>query len=379
MKIVHVINKFSYTSIPVEWANLMSKDNDVSIFSLYDSQDEAIKYSKLISPNCEVYGLEYKKHKLSSIRKLKKILQNMQIDIVHTHHSLSGAIIRYILRKNKKIKIVHTVHANHHSFNYKQNFIIGSTLKYADAIIFNSTSTRDGLLDWQKKKIKKCYQEVIYNGIDTKKILSISDKFCSEFIEKNKIADDTFVFAQIGRLEKVKNPLSSLKAFERLLEDEPNLTKKVKFIYVGNGSQKNVLENALNSNNKLKEHVILAGLLQRDDVYSLLKRIDALVVPSYYEGFCNALFEGMTVGTKLVISDIPVFSELVTESENVIRFNPSSIEDIENKLKNALSNKLTVEQKDEIRSFAISNYDTDICISNYIKLYRDLIQKIERT
>ena len=297
-----------------------------------------------------------------------------EYDIIQVHHTISGAIASGIMYKKKKSKIVITLHGNYDSYSTKQNLITGFTFMHCDGIIANSKTTLDSIWSWQKKFISHKYKKVIYNGINVKRIQSASLEPCDFICNSYNIEKDEYVFAQIGRLEPVKNPIESLKAFKIFVEKNPKL--KTKLVFVGDGSQRIELEEYILENEFLENRVVLTGMLKRDDVYSFMRRINTLVVPSKYEGFCNALFEAMAMGVGLIVSDIPVFSELIPRSDEIRRVNPSDPRTIANAMQQVISENRNADSRAKWMMSAEKKYDTSICVQNYLNTYRYICDKI---
>lgn len=347
----------------------------MTILSLYDSNETAFLMAQKMAPKCTSIGCNYKNRKLSAIALLRRIVTSGTYDIIHTHHTLSGTLSRLFGYNRNQTKIIHTLHSNYHSYSTLQNFLIGITLNRCHCIVANSRSTYDGLYNWQKKMALKCHKEVIYNGIDTKRIINATDNYANEFFTSNSISKEDFIFIQVGRLESVKNPILSLKAFELLIKDGRN--KTAKFIFVGDGSERKELENHVNQSVYLLGRVFFTGMILRDQVYSIMKNSKAMIVPSLYEGFCNALFEGMTAGLQLMISNIPVFSELINENSDIYKFNCYDVEDAMKGMTYCIQNEWTIEKRIEWSRRAILEYDISFCIERYISLYEKLIKGIE--
>ena len=89
-----------------------------------------------------------------------------------------------------------------------------------------------------------------------------------------------------------------------------------------------------------------------EQLLSYLKNADLLVQPSLYEGFGIPPLEAMSLGTPVLISDIPVFKEIY-ETFPVTYFKAGNTEDLSLKLMNMYKNvdnlpkiHLSTEQKD---------------------------------
>ena len=375
VKILHVINNFSLTSIPVEMANLMGKTEHVDIMSLYDSNVSANKIAHQIAPNCKkIIGYDFRNHPIKARNKIKNDISVGEYDIIQVHHTISGAIASSLMYKKSNTKIVITVHGNYDSYTIKQNLITGYTFLHCDGIIANSKTTLDSIWNWQKRFINRKYKKTIYNGINVNRIQAAPSEPCDLLCNQYNIKDDEYIFAQVGRLETVKNPLGTLRAFGLFVKKNSGLNTKL--VFVGDGSQRRNIEEYIHENEFLTNRVVLTGMLKRDDVYSFMRRINTLVVPSMYEGFCNALFEAMAMGVGLIVSDIPVFLELIPESDEIKRIIPSDPKTIANAMQQVTKENRNSDSRTKLMKFARDKYDTSICVQNYLNTDRHICSMV---
>lgn len=92
-----------------------------------------------------------------------------------------------------------------------------------------------------------------------------------------------------------------------------------------------------NNFNKLKkkldpknEFIIYKGILPHKETMQILKDSDIFFYSSYCESFSVSIIEGMASGKPLLVSNIPVFREVL--GSNAIYFNIDSLEDLKSKL-----------------------------------------------
>lgn len=373
MKILYVLNKLSHTSIPLEMARKISQEHEITVLSLYDSNKTSSYVKKISSANYDVVSCNLKKNYLSGIKAFKKTVANEEFDIIHTHQTLSGSLARWLAKSSNETKVVHTVHANHNSFNLKQNFIIGNTLKYADVIVANSETTLKGLKNWQFKKVTDVEKKVIYNGVDSEKVLSASQKNIRPLMDDREINPDDFVFGMVGRLVKVKNHKNVILAFEDFL-NKTDLNINFKLVIIGDGPEKENLDNLISSSEVLHKRVVFLGLQPREKVYSFLKRFDAYILPSFYEGFCNSLVEALISGVPSIVSDIPIFKELF-KGEGVLTFDPNDKNQIKDKMVQIVQDSPNEIFKQNSVNSLIQKYDLSVSYSEYINLYESILNK----
>lgn len=373
MKVVHVINNFSHTSIPVEMADLMAQKETVDIISLCDLQETAEEMSKMYAIHCrKIYGCGYKCQKTRAVNLFRKLICEGDYDIIQTHHSLSGYLASKYMYGKSKAKIVTTIHGNRHSYNFKQNLIASYTLRNVDAIAYNSDTTKKSLLWWQRILLRKnTKHQVIYNGVNLRRINECNNSSAFDIKTKYRLPDDAFIIVQVGRLEPVKNAFASVKGFESYLKSNP-ADKNIYFVIVGDGSERTAIEQYINNSAYLRQRVIMTGLLRREEVYSLMHHINLQIIPSHFEGFCNALFESLSLGNQVIVSDILIFKELLSNVTSIPRFNPKNYDELASCIK-TIRQQEPQENERKIYIDVASNFSTEVCVDHYLKLYNEII------
>jgi glycosyltransferase involved in cell wall biosynthesis len=108
---------------------------------------------------------------------------------------------------------------------------------------------------------------------------------------------DLPVVISVGRLARVKDFPTLLRAFDQLLDRRP-----CRLLIVGRGRQERRIR-ALISELKLSQDVDMVGFV--DNPYAYIARADLLVVSSLREGGPQVLIEAMAAGTPVVSTDCP--------------------------------------------------------------------------
>lgn len=121
---------------------------------------------------------------------------------------------------------------------------------------------------------------VQYNPVDESDIWIKSSESINEKREKN------LLLGTIGRLEKVKGYGRLMKA----INDLGNELENVQLWIIGEGSQKEKLQNYINDNH-LGNNVKLWGF--QENPYKYIKMCDAFICSSYAEGFSTAATESL--------------------------------------------------------------------------------------
>lgn len=165
--------------------------------------------------------------------------------------------------------------------------------RFADEMIVQTERAKKIL--GNKYKIRKI--TVIPNPIEVRSIEKI--------ISKKQIIT-------IGRLSKEKGQAVLIKAFSKIKDKEWTLH------LVGDGPEKSTLE-SLTKELQIQDRVIFHGKMYNFE--HLLMGSQIFVLPSYYEGFPNALLEAMSFGLCCIASDcIAGPSEIIENEKNGLLF-----------------------------------------------------------
>lgn len=136
---------------------------------------------------------------------------------------------------------------------------------------------------------------VIRNGVD---IDSFRENRCSREEKRGSIgiAKDAFVVGHIGRFSKVKNHAFLLDVFRKIDKKREN----AHLLLIGNGELQEEITEMIRQHNMEDRVTILS---HRTDIPELLRTMDVMVFPSFYEGLSVTLVEAQASGLKCVVSD----------------------------------------------------------------------------
>lgn len=118
--------------------------------------------------------------------------------------------------------------------------------------------------------------------------------------------DDTKVVLYAGRMDAGKNAEGVIAALARVADEVPFVA-----VMCGDGPTRPRLER-LARELGIAHRVVFKGYV--DDLWDLMRRADAFVSLSRFEGCPNVVLEAMACGCPLVVSDIPAHRELLDES-----------------------------------------------------------------
>ncbi len=207
----------------------------------------------------------------------------------------------------------------------------------------------------------------ICNGVDTNIFYPSNGK-------KQPLVDCPFAFNKqeiyigcVGRMHGVKDQLTLVRAFIKVLKDFPELKKKARLILIGEGPLRLKAEQLLADEN-LQEIVWLPG--KRDDIADIMRCLDIFVLPSAAEGISNTILEAMATGLPVIATNVGGNPELVIEGETgslVEKQNPIMMAQC---LANYLENNMMREQQGHnARQRVMEQFSLNKMVTSYLEVY----------
>ncbi len=191
MKILQVITELTPAGaekIVCELSIALSEiKNDVIVISLMPFPKNDTFLCKLRNKNINVISLNLKKITPWHICKLRKLINEFQPDIVHSHLIHPNIISRFIkLFCKHKFKLINTVHiAERRKSKWWHFFLDKSTFKLCDIQTCVSKAVRD--YHSEKIKVSKEVMPVVYNGLP--EISQISEEYICELRYEWNVTD----------------------------------------------------------------------------------------------------------------------------------------------------------------------------------------------
>lgn len=120
-------------------------------------------------------------------------------------------------------------------------------------------------------------------------------------------------FLCVGRIERKKNPLTAVRAFE-MFKERRGAGDPYELVFVGSpGFGFDEVKRYLQFH-PLRDHVRFLPYLPEAEVAALMNGATAFLFPSWYEGFGIPSVEAMACGTAVIASDIPVHREVLGDA-----------------------------------------------------------------
>lgn len=210
---------------------------------------------------------------------------------------------------------------------------------------------------------------VLHNGVDTVRFSPRPERR-NDIRQRLGVPKDSFAVGTIGRMVKIKDQQTLLKAAEILA------TRGVP-VYVllgGSGPELASLEDFAASSPALAGRVAFLGGVA--NVPELLNAMDAFVLPSISEGMSNTVLEAMASGLPVVATRVGGNPELVEENRSGWLFKPGDVADLAAKLERLAADlDLSHGLGAAARERAVSRFGLDAMISRYRDLYLEMASR----
>lgn len=145
----------------------------------------------------------------------------------------------------------------------------------------------------------------------------------------------------LGNIKRHKGLLVLWKAYERLIKERQDAPMLTIVGHINFRTKDSEMMDTIRAN---KEKVRLVTNASNQEVYDILANAACLISPSLYEGFGIPPLEAMSLGTPVIMSDIPVYKEIYGKFP-VTFFKTGSSEDLYNHLQELPLSPVSIDEQ----------------------------------
>lgn len=322
-------------------------------------------------------GTDYKLANIMISPKTENILENMHLDIIHTHTEFSVGLLGTFIAKRFKTPQVHTYHTMYDEYiqsatNLKSFRLIGKEViklyvrEFADdcqKIIVPTEKTEKVLLDY---KIKTPLQ-IVPTGIDFSKFTVDPNHEQVKVIKESLgIKENDFVCLNIGRLSKEKNTKAIIENVITIIPQYP----QIKLVVIGDGPEIKSLRKMCVD---YPDNIFIIGRVPWEDIAYYYQIGQAFITASRFETQGLTVIEALSSEVPVICTDDKAFIDIVKPSYNGLLFSQDyQIKDcilqmLDKDFYKSLkvnTNKSVIHYSSEYFSETVLNLYTDI-VNNY--------------
>lgn len=324
--------------------------NDFEFYIYVLQSDE--KNIEFKSKNFIKRPVSYLWHSFSEQTGFSKTLNDDNLDLMHfTYYSYP------VFYKRKFIATLHdTILLEHKTgkastkskwiYEMKHfvfRYVIESQIRNAEIIITPTQTVKQNILrlfgDTYEKKIMPIYEGVNYDLIGAEENKDLASKFSFPF------------FIYVGNFYPHKNVETLIRAYAKTSID-------AKLVLIGPNDFFAQRISALISDLNQSDRIILFDNFSIENLVFFYKHAQALIHPSFSEGFGLPLIEAAYFNLPIIASDIDVFKEIL--KEQYLTFDPNNIGDLSKKIESFTNNKFSPDYRMVLKDYSFKSMTDQI-------------------
>ena len=313
-----------------------------------------------------------------SYYQIKKLLKEINPDIVHTHSAKAGILGRFAAHKlkaqNSKLKTVHTIHGlAFHPYQSKwlNRFYIAiekAAAKRTDFFISVADAMTAQALAAGIGRPRRFI--TAYSAIEEDDFLEpIPEEQKNKFRRKYDISEDAIVLVTIARL-------FMLKGHEYIIESAKQLSGQfgsAVWLFVGDGNLAGRFKREVRQLG-LAERIKFTGLLPPSQIPLAIQSSDILVHCSLREGLARTLPQAMLCGKPAVSFDVDGAREVVNENTGRL-IEPKNVSQLTKACAELIEDKDLRDKLGEAgREFAKERFAPKTMVDTIEAVYRKLLE-----
>lgn len=269
-------------------------------------------HKRITREGVEIVALDKQEgYDLNLYIRLYDALKQLKPDIVHTRNlaAMEGQVIAALAGIGAR---VHSEHGRDifdlHGKNQKYNLLRKAIRPFVKRYIALSKDLENWLTETVGVPPDRMSQ--IYNGVDS---LNFHPRngIRADIGPEGFFSEDAFVIGSVGRMAAVKDYPSLVRAFLRVLEQDPESRKRLRLLIVGDGISR---QQCLDMLHEAGAETLAWLPGERSDIPELMRAMDLFVLPSLGEGISNTILEAMASGLPVVATRVGGNVELVKEA-----------------------------------------------------------------
>lgn len=321
--------------------------NRITIF--FTSVDNKISEPKIeeerVNENLSIYVYYYPSktgilspvingiRRFAALRKMyRTVFENSSPDLVHVHVAYPAGLFALYLKKRKGLDYIISEHDGIYMPRYDNHHVPGRFEKKMVPVIYGSASKvhavskslADSLVNL---KLVKDTPIVIPNVVNTE-----------VFQYRRRERSSVFNFIHISSLINQKNPEGMLAGLSLVKQERTDFVVRI----IGPVHER---FKKLAKELSLEKEVVFMGEIPYSEVADQINNSDAMIHFTRYETFGCVIAEALCCGVPVIVSDLDVTRELMTDTVNGLLVKESDVKDLADKILYFMTNNFHISQK----------------------------------
>jgi glycosyltransferase involved in cell wall biosynthesis len=263
----------------------------------------------------------------------KKVFSGSSPDLIHAHVAYPAGLFALYLKKRKGLDYVISEHDGIYMPNYDNYHVPGSFEKRMVPIIYKNAKKIHAV----SKSLARALRDRQLATTEPIVIPNVVDITTFNYREKEE-RDQRFNFIHVSSLINQKNPEGMLMALSLVKK------KRNDFVLRIIGPVKDKFKKMVNELS-LENEVIFIGEIPYAQVAKEISNSDAMIHFTRYETFGCVIAESLCCGIPVIISDLDVTRELVTDKVNGLFVIESNVGDLADKIIYFMESGFSIDSK----------------------------------
>ena len=308
---------------------------------------------------------EHQPYTLALATKMATVAENENLDLLHVHyaipHSISAILARESLKSHRRLPVITTLHGTDIT-------LVGADRSYLPITRY-ALEQSDGVT-----AISNYLKQATIETFQFDRIQVIPNFVCpSEYkrrmdcdLRKTLSPADAPIMVHVSNFRPVKRPVDCVEILARVLKKTD-----ARLVMVGDGSERT---NAIHRARSLGVYDKCVFVGKQPRIVDYLCAADVLLLPSEQESFGLAALEAMACEVPVVASRVGGVPEVVDDGETGFLSAVGDVDKMADDASRLLTDeKLRHEMGKRARASAVSRYNTDLIIPQYIEFYEQVL------
>ena len=308
---------------------------------------------------------EHQPYTLALATKMATVAENENLDLLHVHyaipHSISAILARESLKPHRRLPVITTLHGTDIT-------LVGADRSYLPITRY-ALEQSDGVT-----AISNYLKQATIETFQFDRIQVIPNFVCpSEYkrrmdcdLRKTLSPADAPIMVHVSNFRPVKRPVDCVEILARVLKKTD-----ARLVMVGDGSERT---NAIHRARCLSVYDKCVFVGKQPRIVDYLCAADVLLLPSEQESFGLAALEAMACEVPVVASRVGGVPEVVDDGETGFLSAVGDVDKMADDASRLLTDeKLRREMGKRARASAVSRYNTDLIIPQYIEFYEQVL------